>query len=789
MDEIRGEEMNLEYHYRNLLKDDYHSEMYAHRNENGMERLEDHLRKTYEYAKEIEPDLEGFLFPIFGDDIEIARHLINSMYYLHDIGKATPYFLQNKMNIHAGVKNKKDNLAHHSELSACYYLDEMQHYLKEQNNYSLVLNNLVILLTMCIAKHHGNLKDVLPWSEDLDKYAMIMKQTENYLNKSGEKTVTAYFKKQPLIFRNRRFLNQQVAQCLNNVEKETQKKLCTLLPIIFSVLVSADFLATKNKMQNFNYLLDDYNECTLQQIYRTYNESFLAKSVQKHELGCWKTINDVRCEYILDVEHHLAKIPENQLFFCLEGMVGIGKTHASQRVALHFLHNGTKRVFWGVPYLSIASQTSKQLKMLDIEAVQLDSSEPIREEFDLFKTCFSKMVVNDRLMNYRNATITFVRFFNLLFSNSKSDALKRLSLKNSLIILDELQAIDVLLLRNFSEQIQKMAEILNFKVLFMSATMPIFEESYALSNAEKFRTIDLLTYRNELNFRFFNGKLSHEEVLGELNVRNKRVLVQCVTKKHASHVYQAIKDKYPEVEIYTGDTVLSERSRIVERLQRKESDGSYSCQEMILVTTNAVEAGVDISMNLAIVDLTMMDSLEQLSGRINRNREFKVEGSQIYVINYENAHFLSPIKVSVTNRMKPSEMESIFKNKNYAGYMQEIQDRAKKEKENYDIEKYYSELSFSKINDAMRLITEDSCQYYLINDKKSYQLMKDYKRYDQGLKNGENFDENYIQRKNTLIRLAEYRNEVRGKMEKEAFISEYGDNHVIFLQKIWEYKK
>lgn len=718
-------------------------------------------------------------------DENIVTYLFESAVYMHDFGKATPYFQYYKMAQVAKKPHGSGHLTYHSRLSAIYYFDQMSLYINEHVpngemfNYALLL----LILTECIAKHHTSLANLETFSQSFDQYLLDL------VTLKQETELFDYFAYMP------NFLNEPVAknnyisriteEVLTNTSSEFREIAYSAGLVFYSLLCVSDILATKKFAQDFKFEEDTYDDGLKRYLNLSYNQSPLSQAVmdyQKTLPKVDKTINDIRSKFILNMDTHLKQIkPINNLFH-LEELVGIGKTHAAKRFITYILNQyDIKKVYWSVPYLAIANQLDFANKELDSQAVRLDSVTPIRTEYHEFQVDFSKMVVNDQLMNYRNATFTFVRFFNLLFNHSKGNALKRLSLRNSVIIIDELQSVDILLMNQFLNQITIMSQLLHFKLLFMSATLPKLETTISLSEPDIFRKEPLLTKRNKLNMEFYDKGYTAVDLFNQLEISNKRVLIQTVTKKHAQEIYDALKPNNQQVHLYTGDTSQHDRQKIIDQLKEKNPDGSYTCKQLVLVTTNAIEAGVDISMNLAIVNLTSLDSLEQLSGRVNRSNEFKPEDSLIYVINYEPSDFLSPIKTTYTRSLGVNAIQQQFEEKNYSIFMSQVLNLAKKSQQDLNQRQATQQLAFKDVSQMMRLITTDSCFYYHICNDEAKQLMTKYQEYTQKL--GEDlsfYDEYYIKRKNVLINLHPYRREITDYKIKQIFIEQYGEEPIAF---------
>lgn len=752
---------------------------YAHVSKNRYETLQDHSLLCLKIAKDRNTDTLLKLAAELGMDYTHFDYLVSSAILTHDAGKITPYFQSLKMKA-VTIPGRFDfALANHSQLSATYYLDQALDYLRkskldiqEQSNYLL----LTLVLTQCIAKHHSHLKNLEDFCEEFDEYLVGLKEL------SETTQLFDYFQYIPKLIHLNHFIIKKFKKCLDSVSEEFIETLYSSTLLLFSILTSSDVLATKQFMQNFVLIDDSYNEELAHALELSYEQSPLNQAIIKYkqEPQAISEINTIRCKFIVNMDKHLKRITENDHLFYLEGLVGIGKTHAAQRFSTEMVQRGAKKVYWSVPYLAIANQVDISNQMLDKQAVRLDSSTMIRVEYTDNEIDYSKMVVNDQLMNYRQATFTFVRLFNLLFSHSKRNALKRLALRDSVIILDELQSIDSLLLTQFFSQITTISKLLNVKILFMSATLPELPQTITLSDAALFRQEKLLTQRNQLNFDFYSIKTTHQEVLTSIDYHQKRILVQCVTKARATEVYESLFQKYPNVYLYTGDTDKEAKNKIIEQLKHKNPQGNYTTDQIIVVTTNAIEAGVDISMNVAIVDLTSLDSLEQLSGRVNRNNEFQSEDSIIYVINNERADFMSPIKVNYTNALGIEKIMDIFKEKDYRPFMTEVENQANRSRQQVEKTEAVRQLQFKTVSQLMKLITTDSCYYYHIKDSESKQLKERYYHYHEQRKlQPERYDEFYIKQKEILIALQVYRHEIKDRQFKEPFISLYGQKELL----------
>ena len=768
------------YDIRKILEDDLETKMLAHKKKGKTETLDDHLRLTVKKSHEFGLDnVINYLSNKLELDTILVLNLCEDMIFFHDIAKAQPYFQQHKMGImiNDGVEDNRE-LSKHSQLSAHIYFNEHEHLIKDMPNKSKYYV-LLIVLTEIIAKHHSNLSNLEECLDQLGKYLRTI---------VDDKSLFLCFRKE---YREVQNYNKIFDINISEITQEDAEIILACGSILYAILCKADIVATKMFSNCDEYKDDVYEQRDKDLLLEAYQKSDLSKhlrSYYENRKGKLQHINDVRNAVALNMGDNLKNVSDER-FFYLEAGVGVGKTHLSQRFIIHTLLSDKKinRVVQALPLLALSGQTYEAFKSIDNSTTKVDSISDIpyvyKDYFSL-DADYGKMVYNHQTQNYKNRVITFVQLFKMLFGRSKKDALKRCSLANSVIVLDELQTIDIALFNQFSDTMKIMAEVLNFKVLFMSATLPKSKsfDSVDLVDSEKFRSHRALAKRNILDFSYFKGS-NQLDVLSEIDTKGKRILIHCITKREAKEVYESLSydfENIPNLELFTSDTSKSDRDKIIKTLQ-STTNGSYDCKEMILVATNAIEAGVDISMNIAIVDFTMLDSLEQISGRVNRNDTFSQDSSKIYVVNNENGSFLSRQKTALSSSMSTEKINTVFSSKDYTEYMDKSVALGKKSKAYKEQKKYIHNISFRDISESMELITDDSMEYYDIYEEEASELEHLYRKYTMLMRESYvNYDHNYIKRLEVLKKLDKYKVKVTNKEDKQDLILQYGDIAPIF---------
>ena len=155
----------------------------------------------------------------------------------------------------------------------------------------------------------------------------------------------------------------------------------------------------------------------------------------------------------------------------------------------------------------------------------------------------------------------------------------------------------------------------------MSATLPNFDAFYEDANSvhlitdpKKYYENKLFKNRVNLDFSLLHIPISLELLAHKvLKYKKKKVLVEFITKTSAHEFYTLLKAKAPDLNIIelTGDDNKLFRKQAIQQI--KDSD------KIIVITTQVIEAGVDIDMDIGFKDISIIDSEEQALGRINRS--------------------------------------------------------------------------------------------------------------------------------------------------------------------------
>jgi len=325
---------------------------------------------------------------------------------------------------------------------------------------------------------------------------------------------------------------------------------------------------------------------------------------------------------------------------------GLGKTITSFAIALEIkklLSSSIHRLIITIPFTSIIDQNfevysqvaeSKNSNILlkhhhlSEPAYKLNDEEltPDKSEF-MIETWQSEIVVT-----------TFVQLLNSIFSNDKALLMKLPSLANSIIILDEVQTIPYEYWQLIKNTFEVLGKNYNCYFILMSATQPLIflpgeEVTEIVPEYKKYfgyfnRTRLINKISNPISFADFI-----DEVIAYLSAnKEKDILIILNTKKHSKKCFEELRnhiDKETE-DIYYLSTMITpyERKVIINLIKLK------SIKRKIVVSTQLIEAGVDISVDVVFRAMAPIDAIIQAAGRANRYNEKSVQG-ELYLYEIE----------------------------------------------------------------------------------------------------------------------------------------------------------
>lgn len=364
-----------------------------------------------------------------------------------------------------------------------------------------------------------------------------------------------------------------------------------------------------------------------------------------------KDISD-RCAEFAD--HHIGTVR-------LVVPTGGGKTLSSLRFAIEYCKKqDMKKIIYTAPYMSILEQNSDEFRKVAGEDNFLEHHSDM----------FSKLDDEEELAEYELAcerwkspviATTMVQFLNALFSGKMAAVRRFHRLSKAVIIIDEVQSIPIKCVHLFNLAMNFITGVMGAAVVLCSATQPVFDKTrYPLILDEK----SSMTGDFAEDFKAFhrtqavpvvkNGGYSFDDAAAfcmEKFRENGDLLVIVNTRKSAAEMFRRLSElnsmENEPCEMSHISTMLcpTHRKREIERLRKLLDDK----KPVICVTTQLIEAGVDISFRCVVRALAGIDSIMQAAGRCNRHGNDDCRPVYIYEFGEENLEMLFEIKQGKVN--------------------------------------------------------------------------------------------------------------------------------------------
>jgi len=348
---------------------------------------------------------------------------------------------------------------------------------------------------------------------------------------------------------------------------------------------------------------------------------------------------------------------------------GGGKTFASLRFALNHAahHSQTEekidRVFYIIPYTSIIDQNAEEVRKI-MEDKDKNGKYPnnIVLEHHSNLTPDEESRRQNLLSENWDAPIVFttqVQFLEALFGSGTRSARRMHQLVNSVIIFDEIQTIPIRCVHMFNIAIRFLVHTCGATVVLCTATQPLLDKVEPIQRALKIQPEQkIIPYEKELfkklkRVEVFDqtkvGGWDEEEVaeLADQQLREKgSVLIIVNTKASARSLYQAVLQKSSLIPYHLSTNMCpAHRLEILDKVKEKLKNN----EPVICVSTQLIEAGVDIDFGSVIRYLAGMDSIAQAAGRCNRNGKMKDSLGNVWIVNpkKENTDKLTDIKIGI----------------------------------------------------------------------------------------------------------------------------------------------
>ncbi|MGL5870280.1 CRISPR-associated helicase Cas3' [Clostridium chrysemydis] len=770
-----------------LIKAGY--EIYAHKDSENIkekETLNMHIELCKKYFKRIYEDRElnkiflnfesVFLNSPTEEENKLFRKMLVGIITLHDIGKINPNFQKKKMDNDLNINMELNVDSNHSIYSAIIYIDYfLNEILKVRRNKKIKKENeeaifaLLILNSYIISKHHSPLDDIKLYSGDFGK--LNERFDEDQINEIEKIIESIYFK--PLTLNKKKLkLILEKYKNFNNSILESKNRASNVINIysyerlILSILIACDYYSTSEYMsgtevtdigtiKDINKFYDSFKEGEIYKVIRAYEKEEYGK---KKDFSKVTNINILRNEMFLDAEKELLHNLDKNIFY-LEAPTGSGKSNVANNLALKIIENDNSKnkIFYVYPFNTLIEQNIETLNKIyreskgvleDIAIINsLFAIKEVKGSYEEIDNYFenesyidySKSLLNRQFLNYPMILTTHVSLFSYMFGTMKENIFAFHQLANSVIILDEIQSYKNSIWREIIEFLNGFSNILNIKVIIMSATLPnlggLLIENNSFENIKNKNSVDLIKnrdkyfknnkFRNRVKVDYSLMDLDKGEIFNALveklkEYNGKKRIIEFINRKSAYEFFAKLKELEElgeitsEIRLLTGDDNSIERKKIINEIKGDSKLDKSPLTDMILVATQVIEAGVDIDMDIGFKDSSILDSEEQFLGRINRS--CLKEDSIVYFFNLDNAMsiYKGDVRRNSSLTLENEEVREILKDKQFNKYNNLVNKNLLDNTSGFDenntekfFENYVGNLNFKEIEEKMRLINDD----------------------------------------------------------------------------------
>jgi CRISPR-associated endonuclease/helicase Cas3 len=601
--------------------------------------------------------------------------VVRLMGLTHDIGKASDFF---QKYIKGKKELLKDDRSNHGLISAIitYWLveDLIQNKAQEE------LTFLPYIAYLAVKHHHGNMDDIMNSVILSNKSVRILPEQWQSMNTPAFKALLELIGIEhgyELI--NDKFTSFNVNTMNRHQLRKILKEINTfeqyyLTNMLYSILIDADKTdAGIHKLPLRGELHSDDVD-----IYR--------------QIRGWenpqKQIDSIRNQVYMETASRIESTDLNNRIMSMNVPTGLGKTFAAFNCALKLREkiktslNYTPRIIYALPFLSIIEQNFDEIKkVLEKETGSnillkhhhlSDVFYKSKDEDNEYDVSESELLIES--WNSEIIVTTFIQLFHTIVGYRNRMLKKLHRIANSIVILDEIQSLPHkywLLLR---EAMSFMSKNMQVHFLMVTATKPLIfadDEVYPLVDDPKyyFNAVDRIDLKidtsEKMNLETFREKLASEIT----EFPDKRFLIVMNTIRSASELYKWLKERFDKVSYLSTHIIPKHR---LERIKKAKEGKDIK----ILVSTQLIEAGVDIDFDVVYRDFAPLDSINQTSGRCNRNMTNDTKGvvKIVRLVDQNNrtyaSHIYDDYLLKKTENILPSgvsigENEFITKNNEY----------------------------------------------------------------------------------------------------------------------------
>ena len=523
---------------------------------------------------------------------------------LHDLGKGSEKFqrdLKKETGYDAHIETLK-GMKNHSSHGAIWVYEHWPYVGK--------------ILAYLIAGHHAGLPD---WYNTLGVGGNL-----EYRLSADEKKTLPVLSEDWIETATKSLTPPQTLPCGKSLSNSELDLLHLWIRMLYSALVDADFLDTEQFMQPEKAeLRGKYPE--IAELKMRF-DAYMAEKTAKADPS---DVNKLRQQILADCR---AKGQDRPGFFTLSVPTGGGKTLSSMAFALeHAIKHGKKRIIIAIPYTSIIEQNAEEYKNIFGTENVIEHHSALDPDDEEKEDAKSRLACEN--WDAPIIVTTNVQLFESLFAARSSRCRKLHNIANSVIILDEAQMLPAEFLQPLVSIMKNLVHHFSVSIVLCTATQPklvgkigggaatftgLAEESisHIIENpAELAAQLRRVTVTHK-------GKFSEWRELADELTQYEQVLCVVNTRRACRELYACM----PKGAIHLSGLMCGEhRSKVIATIKQRLKDK----EPVRVISTQLVEAGVDLDFPVVYRALTGFDSIAQAAGRCNREGQLKNSEGQL----------------------------------------------------------------------------------------------------------------------------------------------------------------
>lgn len=624
----------------------------------AIQTVQEHLLEVKEIAEK------------HGEKIGI-KYLAGLAGMLHDLGKFTIEFKTYiELAVHSPDQAPKRGSVDHSTAGG-KFLYNLFHF--QEDIYGALLAEII---GNAIISHHSYLHDYL----NADLKSPYLKRVRDKSIPEFENTKKLFYQKVMDEESFDTYVNKAKSELKNFIDVEKKqnhaKQAMFLTKFIFSILIDADRTNSREFEEN-NYAEKAISNTEL---FSNYYEKLMEKlNSFKLNKEADTIINRLRTRMSEECDVHAEK-PSG--IYTLSIPTGGGKTLASFRYALkHATLYNKKRIIYIIPYTTIIEQNANEIR-----DILKDNYNILEHHSNVVSDDIEDDEADDGIVNGQQKIklakdnwdspiifTTMVQFLNTFYAYGSRNIRRLHNLSEAVIIFDEVQKVPVHCVSLFNHALNFLNKIGKSSIILCTATQPaldfvqnkldIHPDSEIIDDivqvSKKFKRVNII---NKATQSIFNEDNLVDFIYEKLNVINN-ILIVLNTKGAVRDLYKKLVESNENIRVYHLSTSMCPNHRI--SILNEVKQKLIQNEKVICVSTQLIEAGVDISFECVIRSLAGVDSIAQAAGRCNRHGEKKIQN--VYIIDYDKENLSRLKEISKGKEITKSILRDIEKDNSAFG--------------------------------------------------------------------------------------------------------------------------